>query len=159
MNRVRIEVRVPSGSPPEAVFAAMVDLPSQERWIPATRLYALDGDVRAPEVGSRIAGFTNLFGIGFLDTMTVTEYVPDRSWTTIHTGDFVRGEGIFAVEPDGEGCVAIWVEDVDVPFGAVGRLGFSLVKPVVAGALRFSLRRLVRGVQRGTLPVRTGAPK
>ena len=42
MNRVRIEVRVPSGSPPEAVFAAMVDLPSQERWIPATRLYALD---------------------------------------------------------------------------------------------------------------------
>ena len=89
--------------------------------------------MRAPEVGSRIAGFTNLFGIGFLDTMTVTEYVPDRSWTTIHTGDFVRGEGIFAVEPDGEGCVAIWVEDVDVPFGAVGT---ARVLPREAGSGR-----------------------
>ncbi len=153
MTTVRLEVGVASTNSADEVFAAMVDLRSQERWILATKLFALDGPTPVPDVGSKIAAFTSVFGFGFLDLMTVTEYQPGRLWRTRHTGAVVRGEGIFAVQPAGSGCRAVWIEDVDVPFGVIGRAGFALVKPVVAAALRASLRRLVSGVRAGRLPV------
>ena len=50
-------------APPEAVFAALTDWPTQGEWMLGTRVWA-DGDGRG--VGARISAFTGVGRIGFL---------------------------------------------------------------------------------------------
>lgn len=152
----RVRAEVTAAVPPSAAFRALVDLPSQSTWMLATRLYELAGPVRSPEVGARLAALTGIAGIGFLDTMEVTEYsAADRRWTVRHTGGFVRGTGEFAVAagPDPDSCIVSWVEEVDPPFGLLGRLGWPVAAPVVRWGLAVSLRRLATGLTGGRLPV------
>lgn len=147
-----VEVAVP----PALAFAALIDLPSQDRWIIATRLYALDGPAVVPEVGSRIAALTGLGGIGFLDTMVVTAFEAGRRWEVLHTGRVVRGTGLFSVDPigaTGAACRVTWAEGVELPFGLLGRAVWPLARPVIRTALGASLRRLAVGLRDGTLPV------
>ena len=152
-----VEVAVP----PDLAFAALIDLPSQDRWIIATRLFALDGPVVVPEVGARLAALTGLGGIGFLDTMVVTAFEAGRKWEVLHTGRVVRGTGVFSVEPVGTAgtrCRVSWAEVVELPLGILGRVGWPLVRPVVRAGLQASLRRLAAGLLAGTLPVAAAAP-
>lgn len=129
---------------PEAAFAAIVDLAIQERWMVGTRLYPLAGDVDLPAVGARLAAFTGLGDVGFLDVMTVTEYDPPHRWVVRHDGAFVQGVGIFLVESVDAGTQVTWIEDLELPFGIVGRLGFPLVRPFARLGVWFSLKRLAR---------------
>lgn len=135
------------------VFAAMIDLPSQDKWILATRLFALDGEVEVPGVGSKIAALTGVAGIGVLDTMTVTVYDPPHRWETSHTGNAIKGVGIFTVEPGPQGARVTWAEEIELPLGFVGRLGWIVAKPLVRWALAASLRRLAAGIVSGKLPL------
>ena len=138
---VRVEASIELKVDPDTAVAAVVDLPSQEKWIIATRLYAIEGEVSIPQVGSRMAAFTGLVGVGFLDTMVVTEYDPPWRWVTQHEGEFVQGVGIFEVEPSLGGCRFTWGEELELPFGFIGRLGWPLVKPFARFGLQASLRR------------------
>jgi len=148
---VRVEASIELVTDPGSAFAAVVDLPSQEKWIIATKLYAIEGEVSIPQVGSRMAAFTGLAGIGFLDTMVVTEYDPPWRWVTQHEGKFVQGVGIFEVEPSLRGCRFTWAEELDLPFGIIGRLGWPLVKPFARLGLRASLRRMAGQLGKGKL--------
>jgi len=150
---VRVEASIELPIDPEMAFAAVVDLPSQEKWIIATRLYPIEGSVSIPQVGSRMAAFTGLGSIGFLDTMVVTEYDPPWRWVTQHEGDFVQGVGIFEIELTTGGCRFTWAEELDLPFGFVGRLGWPLVKPVARLGLMASLRRMANQLGSGALPL------
>ncbi len=150
----RVEATVEVDAAVEHVFAAMVDLASQDRWILATQLFALEGDIAVPHVGSRIAALTGVFGFGVLDTMTVTVYEPPHRWITRHTGNAFTGTGIFQVDPLAGGAARVtWAEEVDLPFGAIGRLGWKVAEPLVRWGLTASLKRLARGVRDGSLPV------
>ena len=140
-------------APVEDVFAAMIDLRSQDRWILATKLFALDSAVDVPNVGSKIAALTGIAGIGVLDTMTVTVYEPPHLWITQHTGNAFKGTGIFQVDPAPGGSRVTWAEEIDLPFGILGRVGWKFAAPVVRWGLTASLRRLAKGVLAGTLPV------
>ncbi len=159
----RVKATVEVKALPEDVFAAMVDLPSQDEWMLGTRLFALSGEdvaegvdrkeVRVPQVGSKIAALTGIAGMGVLDTMTVTVFDPPHRWEVRHTGSAFKGVGIFRVEPTPTGSRVTWVEEIDLPFGILGGLGFRLVKPLVHSGLAISLRHLARGVCTGILPV------
>jgi hypothetical protein len=46
----------------------------------------------------------------------------------------------------------VWVEDLDLPLGRLGRLGFVPLRPLFQLMLRRSLRRLARQVERGPRP-------
>ncbi len=153
-----VEASVDIAAPVETVFAAMVDLASQDRWMLGTTLFALDGDVPVPDVGSAIAALTGIAGIGVLDTMTVTVYEPPYRWETRHTGNAFKGVGIFRVEPAPRGARVTWAEEIELPFGVVGRVGWRAAKPVVRWGLSHSLRNLRKGVVDGTLPVTRPAP-
>ena len=150
---VRVAASVALPTDPDTAFAAVADLPSQEKWIIATRLYAIDGHASIPQVGSRMAAFTGLGSIGFLDTMVVTEYDPPWRWVTRHEGQFVQGVGIFEIEPAVGGCRFTWAEELELPFGIIGRLGWPLAKPLARLGLQASLRRMARQLQRGALPL------
>ena len=149
---VTASVLVP-GVPASQAFAAMVDPAAQERWMIATRLYPVEGDVAVPQVGSRVAAFTGVGGFGFLDTMTVTAYEPPHQWVVDKDGDLLRGVGIMRVTPTPDGCRVTWINELKLPFGLLGRVGFLVTRPVAELALGACLRRLARQLRSGALPL------
>jgi hypothetical protein len=141
---VTVSVRVPATS--EVAFAELIDAAGQERWMLGTTVHPLDGDVRSPDVGARLVAFTGVLGVGVMDEMRVTEYTPGERWVVAHEGKVIRGAGIFAVQrsPTGAGSEVSWTEDVVLPFGPVGRLGWLLARPAVRWGLQQSLNRFAR---------------
>ncbi|HYN72797.1 MAG TPA: SRPBCC family protein [Nakamurella sp.] len=155
---VRVEASVDLSVAPATAFAALVDPRSQERWMIATKLYSIEGPVSVPQVGSRLAAFTGIGNIGFLDTMIVTVYDPPRRWIMDKDGDLLRGVGIMQVEPLGDGCRVTWANELEPPFGLLGRVGALVAKPIAKLGLQACLRRLAKLTAQGTLPV-AGVPE
>jgi carbon monoxide dehydrogenase subunit G len=143
----RVSVGVPVRAPVGAVWDAVTDWAAQGAWIPATRVRAVDGDGRG--VGGRIEAFTGLGRVGFLDTMVVTEWRPPTWCAVEHTGRVVRGAGAFRVTPTPDGAVFTWSEDLRVPGGALGGVGWRLVSPFVRLAVRRALTRLAHSIEAG----------
>jgi uncharacterized protein YndB with AHSA1/START domain len=152
---VRVAASIELSVDPETAFAAVVDLPSQEKWIIATRLYPIEGAVSVPRVGARMAAFTGVGSIGFLDTMTVTEFDPPHRWITDKDGDLLRGVGIMQVDRLPTGCRVTWANELELPFGVIGRLGWPVGRFVAQLAMQACLRRLAKQLDCGVLPIVT----
>jgi carbon monoxide dehydrogenase subunit G len=150
--RVHLEERVAVAAPPEAVFAAVADWEGQSAWVAFTTVTAGGGPHR---VGERLLAVTKVAGVGFSDPMEVTRWEPPRRIDVRHHGRVLRGTGTFLVEPAPGGAWFVWSEDLDLPLGVAGRLGFAVVGPAFRLMLRRSLRRLARMVESKPKP-RTG---
>lgn len=138
-----VTVTVPADAAPERVFAVLTDWDRHGEWMFLTRAWVVAGDGRG--AGSRLAAFTGVGPVGFLDTMEITRWEPPHTVAVRHTGRVVRGTGAFHVRPrPGGGSTIRWEERLDLPFGPVGRLGWPVARPVSAYLLRLSLRRLAR---------------
>jgi carbon monoxide dehydrogenase subunit G len=136
--------RIDVDAPPERVWAALTAWDRQGEWMLATDVSTVDGP--AQEVGGRLVARTGLprpggRRLGVVDTMVVTEWDPPRQAVVEHTGRIVRGYGVFEVLPRDGGATVVWREELDLPLGRLGRLGWPLAKPVVVLGLRLSLRR------------------
>jgi carbon monoxide dehydrogenase subunit G len=142
--RVHLEERVAVAAPPEAVFQAVADWERQSDWVAFTTVTAEGGPHR---VGERLLAVTKLAGVGFSDPMEVTRWEPPRRVDVRHLGRVLRGTGTFLVEPAPGGAWFVWSEDLDLPLGVAGRLGFAVVGPAFRRMLRRSLRRLARMVE------------
>ena len=142
--RVHLEERVAVAAPPEAVFAAVADWEGQSAWVAFTTVTADGGPHR---VGERLLAVTKVAGVGFSDPMEVTRWEPPRRVDVRHHGRVLRGTGTFLVEPAPGGAWFVWSEDLDLPLGVAGRLGFAVVGPAFRLMLRRSLRRLARMVE------------
>lgn len=150
VGRGRVELAVRVRAPVRAVWEAVTDWAAQGEWMTATRVRPMDGDGRG--VGGRIEAFTGFGALGFLDTMVVTEWRPPSRCAVLHTGRLVRGTGAFAVEEDRDAPGAarlVWYEDLDLPAGALGVLGWVLLRPLVRLGVARSLGRLARSVECG----------
>ena len=130
----RFEVRIDIDAPQDVVWSVITDWPAQREWIAATVVHVVAGDGRS--VGSRVAAFTGLVDIGFLDTMEITEWLPPLRCRVRHVGRLLRGDGLFEVRPRGDGATFVWSEDLEPPFGLLGRVGLPLVRPVFEAGLR-----------------------
>lgn len=138
-----LELRQPVAAPAQVVWDAVVDWPAQGEWMLGTDVRVARGD--GESVGSELAAYSGVRPLGFLDTMTITEWDPPRRCVVRHTGRVVRGDGIFEVLPDGpRGAVFVWREELDLPLGALGRFGWPLARPPFALGVRYSLRKLAR---------------
>jgi hypothetical protein len=119
------------------MFSVLTDWSRHGEWMILTHVHVTAGDGRS--AGSRLAAFTGVGPVGFTDTMEITRWDPPRLVGVRHTGRLVRGTGTFRVLPrEGGGSTIVWEEDLDLPFGPIGRL----VGPLSAPLLRLSLRRL-----------------
>lgn len=143
MPEVVESVDVPA--PAEQVWAALVDWRRQGEWMLLTDVATVDGDAQG--VGGRLAARTGLTRpggghLGVLDTMLITSWEPPRRVDVRHTGRVVRGTGSFEIRPRGESASTfVWTEQLDLPLGLLGRLGWPLVRPVMVAGVRWSLRR------------------
>ena len=149
-RRVHVEERVAVAASPLVVWEALTDWEGQSGWMVATTVTTESGG--GHRVGERLTAVTKVAGVGFSDAMEVTRWDPPRRVEVAHLGRVVRGTGTFAVEPAPGGAWCIWAEDLDLPLGLLGRLGFALLRPAFQLMLRRSLRRLARQVERGPRP-------
>ncbi|MDQ2706784.1 MAG: SRPBCC family protein [Actinomycetota bacterium] len=133
---------------PDTTWLAATDWVRQGEWIPATTVEMTGGDGRS--VGSTFAARTALGPVGFTDTMEITEWdQAARRCVVRHTGRVVRGGGVFSVTAGADGgSVLHWTELLELPFGAVGRAGWPLAKPVAVAGIRVALRRFATFCER-----------
>jgi hypothetical protein len=142
---VRLEVVVEA--PVEQTWAAAVDWDRQGEWMLGTRVRGTAQD--GVGVGGGIEAFTGVGRLGFLDTMEITAWDPPQRCAVLHTGRVVRGTGLFEVRELGEErSVFVWSEQLELPLGALGRLGWPVVRPLFLAGVRRSLDRFALWVPR-----------
>jgi hypothetical protein len=142
----RIAVDVLVDAPPQLVWDAITDWPRQSEWMLGTTVRATD--LGGVGVGGGIEAFTGVGKAGFLDTMVITEWDPPRRCVVRHTGAVVKGLGIFEVVAlPGNRSRFVWAEELDLPLGILGRLGWPLVRPGFAWGVRRSLQKLARDIE------------
>ena len=140
MRRAVDEVVVTCSATAERVFDVLTDWRRHREWMPFTRAEGGTG------VGVTVKGWTGLGPLGFLDTMTITEWEPGRRVAVAHTGRLVRGEGWFTTLPlPGGGSAIRWGERLDPPLGPL----WPLASPAFRVFMRTGLRRLARLAERG----------
>lgn len=146
-GRAELTVPVDVGVPAEVLWRTVTDWPGQSDWMLGTRVELTSGDGRS--VGSTLRAVTGLGPLGVVDPMEITEWTerpggPRRAVVT-HTGHVVQGEGVFAVVELGpRRSRFLWSELLDVPFGALGRAGWPLVRPALRAGVAASLRTMAR---------------
>ena len=145
-SRVELPVPVEVDAPAAAVWAYVTDWERQGEWMLGTRVRVTGGDGRG--VGTTLHAVTGVGPLGVPDTMEVVEFV-EPTETTLgraavrHTGRIIKGDGFFEVAPLGpRRCRFTFTELIDLPLGALGRLGWPLVRPVVKAGFVASLRRM-----------------
>ena len=150
-QRVHLSLDVIVNAPVEAVFAAFTQWADQGEWMLGTRVEIRAGDGRSAD--SQMAAWTGLGPVGFWDTMTITRWEPPYRVDVLHTGALVRGPGTMEVLalPEGRSRF-VWSEDLDLPLGLLGRIGWPIVRPAFVAGVRRSLRSFARLVETGTLP-------
>ncbi|MBS2548850.1 SRPBCC family protein [Catenulispora sp. NL8] len=139
--RVAQDIAVPA----ERAWEAIADWESQGTWMVATKVRGT-----ASAVGGRLEGWTGIGPLGFLDTMTITEWEPPCRCVVEHTGHVVRGTGGFEVARLGTGgCRVTWWERVELPLGVLGKIGWLAIGPTTRLFFKVSLGRLKRVLETG----------
>ncbi len=142
-----IELFVDIKASPEAVFDYLTDWPRQDEWIFATYV-EIQSEGKAHEVGGRIAAFTGFGRVGFWDYMTITKWEYPKIVDVIHTGNVVKGTGTMRVEKISESVSRFhWSEDLEIPLGKVGLLGFGLLKPFFLNGVKSSLNKFAKNLE------------
>lgn len=138
---VRLQLHVDVDAPAERTWAAAVDWDQQGAWMLGTT-------VRGTAQGGRgVGGGIEAITFGVKDTMTITRWEPPRVCDVVHTGRVVRGTGRFSVEDRGGGTSRFfWREDLDLPLGWLGRIGWVLVQPLFRYGVQLSLKRFAAWV-------------
>lgn len=143
MSRAEVVESVYVGVEPERAWAALTDWNRQGEWMLSTteraggqgsgaRLHAVTG----PSLAGRRLGVTDL--------MEIDEWDPPRRAHVIHRGSVIRGVADFGVVKAGSGSAVRWSEQLDLPLGTVGTLGWRMLRPVFRAGVRLSLRRFAR---------------
>jgi uncharacterized protein YndB with AHSA1/START domain len=147
--RGAISVDVLVDAPVEVVWRAVTDWEGQSEWMLGTRVWATEQD--GVGVGGGVAAFTGVGRVGFLDTMVITRWEPPNRCDVRHTGRVVRGTGTFEVFalPNGRSRF-VWSEELELPLGLLGRVGWPVVRPAFALGVQRSLDKLARSLARST---------
>lgn len=147
-GRAELTVPVDVNVPVAVLWDVVTDWEGQSEWMLGTRVAVTSGDGRS--VGTELRAVTGVGPLGVADTMRITEWTEPASGESgarrvvvTHTGAVVRGDGVFAVEELGPARSRFhWSELLELPFGALGRLGWPLVRPPLRAGVGYSLRSM-----------------
>jgi len=141
-----IQIAAPAG----VVFAAMTDWSHQSEWMPGTSVKGVRRNGQGK--GGTIVARTSIGPFGFNDPMTITKWQPPHICVVTHTGKVIKGTGAFLVEPlSPSRSTFIWSEDIKVPFGYIGKIGWNLAKIPFGFGLSWSLRRFKAWVESSSI--------
>lgn len=152
-----LSVSVLVHAPAQAVWDATTDWERQSQWMLGTTVRGTANGGKG--VGGGIEAWTGIGPIGFLDTMVITAWEPPHRCLVEHTGRLLKGTGAFEVleNPDDPGdpagsSILTWVEDVVLPLGLLGRLGWPLMRPAIRLGVAHSLGKLAAAVAEADSP-------
>jgi hypothetical protein len=131
-----------------------MDWHRQREWMLATTVRPTVGDGHG--VGGRIEATTGVGPLGVVDEMEITGWDPPHGAYVRHVGRIVRGTAAFEVRARPGGSTFVWSEDLDLPLGAVGRVGFAVLRPGLLLGLRLSLRRFAAWAEQHPGPIGPG---
>ena len=144
VNAVDVRVSVNIERPRLCVWSVLTDVRRQPEWmVDALSVEVLtDGPLR---VGSRMRVPTRIGFLRTTDLMEVTAFEPPERWAVVHRG-LVAGEGTFTLhESDGgERTRVDWDERLAAPLGRIGRVGMTLLRPLLRRQFAADLDRLRR---------------
>ncbi len=142
-----VSVSVTVHAPVQEVWAATTDWERQSQWMLGTTVRGTANDGKG--VGGGIEAWTGIGPLGFLDTMVITAWEPPHRCRVEHTGKLIKGTGAFEVAANSDASSTLtWVEDVELPLGALGRFGFLLLRPVIRLGVAHSLGKLAAAVSK-----------
>lgn len=148
MARVELTVPVDVNAPAEAVWRTVTDWPGQGEWMLGTTV-RVDGPGDGRRLGARLTAVTGVGPLGVRDPMEIVEWDPPRRCVVRHHGKVVRGSGVFeVVELGPDRSRFLWSEQLDLPLGLLGRLGWPLVRPLFRLGVKVSLDRMARVAER-----------
>lgn len=138
---MRVGASVVLPLPREGAWALLTRWEDQARWIKdADRVTVLSAT--RVGVGVRIGVKTRVLNVPlFTDVLEVTIWDPPRRLVMAHRR-FVRGMGIWALEPDDAGTRFTWIEDLSLGVPIVGELALAVYRPVMGHLLRGALANL-----------------
>ncbi len=140
----RIDRHIRIDAPPHAVWAVLVDLPSQPTWMHDLRELRIEtpGPLR---VGSRATAVVRMFGLSQPDPVEVIGLDPPVRYAIAHLGP-VAGSGEFRLWPldDGRATHVRWREDLRVTPRAVPGLPRLFGMRVVGRPARLVAATLAR---------------
>jgi hypothetical protein len=133
-------------APQQQVWDAVTDWEAQSQWVMGTTVTAGPGGAQG--VGGTLEAVTGVRSLGVRDPMVVVEWDPPHRCVVEHRGAVVRGRGIIEVIAlTDRRSQLMWVEDLELPFGVVGRLGWPLASSLTAWGVGRSLRRFAALVE------------
>lgn len=126
-------------APPARVWAELVDIEGQPRWMREMKEVRL---LTPPPVGAGTRGeaTVRIFGIGVTDPVTVTVFEPPTRFAIRHEGAF-KGGGVITLEPgaDGTSTIVRWDETLVAP--VLPHLGAILQRPILERIFQDDMNR------------------
>ena len=140
-NAVPVHTSIQIAQSREAVWAILADVQRQPEWMhDALSIEVLtEGPIG---VGSRMKVPTQILFFRTTDIMEVTAFAPPEKWTVVHRG-LVTGEGTFTLteSEDKKSTRVDWHERLAAPWGPLGRLGMTLMRPALRAQFQGNLER------------------
>jgi hypothetical protein len=144
MTNVTVDIII--DAPCEAVWDVVFDWTRQGEWILGTKVSVASGD--GASQGSVIEAWSGVGKVGFLDTFVISVWDRARICEVVHTGNVVVGTGTFEfIELPNNRTRFVWAEDLELPLGKLGQLGWPIAKPFFSFGVKKSLEKLARLVE------------
>jgi uncharacterized protein YndB with AHSA1/START domain len=146
VSEVVITTEASIARPPEAVWPHLVDWELLGRWMREARGFRVLSAHRQG-VGVEAEATIRIAGITTRDRIRVTRWEPPSVLEMAHLG-WVKGTGYMEVSPTDSGTHLFWREALVPPWGLLGLLGMTLVRPLMRHTFRRDLallRELVEG--------------
>jgi uncharacterized protein YndB with AHSA1/START domain len=135
-------------APIERVWAELVDIEGQPRWMHDMKDVRIlsDGPIG---VGTRAEADIRVLGIPITDPITITAFEPPHRFAIRHEGTFT-GEGVIELEPgaDGSSTILTWDETLIPP--VLPELGAVVERALLGPIFQADLHRLRELIEAGT---------
>jgi len=140
---MRVEASRDISAPPERVWASIERWEEQSRWIrDAVWVRVLTPERAGLGVRVRVLNRVLLVPL-FTEQLEVTRWDPPRRLVMAHRS-FVRGTGIWSLEPADGGTRFTWTEELSLPIPLLGELALLVYRPFLRRLMRGSLANLQR---------------
>jgi carbon monoxide dehydrogenase subunit G len=139
---VRVERSIEIGAPPETVYDLIMDPTRLEDWV-SIHHHLEDAPSGQLKKGSKITQWLKLSGRRFKVGWTVVENDPCKRVVWEGMGPITsHARVVYGFEPNGEGTHFSYMNEYDLPGGALGRIAERTVKRVTSKSVDGSLRQL-----------------
>jgi len=128
---------------PEQAWPLLTDWERQSRWMRDAASVRVLTDRREGN-GVQLSVRTRILSVPlFSERLEVVAWEPPRRLVIAHRS-FIRGVGVWRLDPVPGGSLFRWVEEISLPPPVVGSIALAAYKPVMRRLMRGAMRNLRR---------------